>query len=40
MDIKIVFFYKEIDIKVYIDLLTKCGIFRTTKLNKALYNLK
>jgi hypothetical protein len=40
MDIKTAFFYRDIKKDVWIELLTGYGVTNTTKLNKALYNLK
>jgi hypothetical protein len=40
MDVKTIFFYRDIKKNVWIELPTGCGITSTTKLNKALYSLK
>jgi hypothetical protein len=40
MDIKIIFFYRDIEKNVWIELPTGYGITSITKLNKVLYSLK
>jgi hypothetical protein len=40
MDVKTAFLYGEINIDIYMELPTGCGVLGTCKLNKALYGLK
>lgn len=40
MNVKIAFLYSEINIDIYIELLTSYSVLGTYKLNRALYSLK